>query len=61
MHQTFNLGNKVQVFVGELILTPNLIVMKKFISLIKKGVKAYINQAVRSQALTPTGTIPMGI
>ena len=35
--------------------------MKKIISLIKSGIKAYSNKAFRSKALTPTGTIPIGI
>ena len=36
-------------------------VMKKIISLIKRGIKVYSNKAFRSKALTPTGTIPTGI
>lgn len=35
--------------------------MKKAISLIKRGVKAYFILASRSYAWTPTGTIPIGI
>ena len=35
--------------------------MKKVISLIKRGVKAYFRQAAKSYAWTPTGTILVGI
>lgn len=35
--------------------------MKKIISLIKKGAKAYFRQAAKSYAWAPTGTIPVGI
>lgn len=35
--------------------------MKKVVSLIKRSVKAYIEVASRSNALTPTGTIPIGM
>ena len=45
-----------------ILLTPNfLIVMKKVISLIKRGAKAYFRQAAKSYVWTPTGTIPVGI
>ena len=35
--------------------------MKKVVSLIKRGVKAYFRQAAKSHAWAPTGTIPVGI
>lgn len=35
--------------------------MKKVISLIKRGTKAYFRQVAKVYAWTPTGTIPMGI
>ena len=35
--------------------------MKKVISLIKRGVKVYFRQAVKSYAWVSTGTIPVGI
>ena len=35
--------------------------MKKVISLIKMGAKAYFRQVAKTYALTPTGTIPVGI
>ena len=35
--------------------------MKKVISLIKKGAKAYFRQAAKTYAWTSTGTIPVGI
>lgn len=35
--------------------------MKKIISLIKKGVKAYSRQAAKSYVWIPSGTIPVGI
>lgn len=35
--------------------------MKKVISLIKKGAKAYFRQAAKSYTWAPTGTIPVGI
>ena len=35
--------------------------MKKVISLIKSGAKAYLRQAAKSYAWTSTGTIPVGI
>lgn len=35
--------------------------MKKVISLIKRGVKAYFRQAAKAYAWAPTGTIPVGI
>ena len=35
--------------------------MKKVISLIKRGVKAYFRQAIKSYAWISTGTIPVGI
>lgn len=34
--------------------------MKKIISLIKRGAKAYFNQITKAYTLTPTGTIPTG-
>lgn len=43
------------------LLTPNFNVMKKVISLIKRGAKAYFRQAAKTYAWTPTGTIPVGI
>ena len=61
---TFNPESKVRLLMGEhnILLTPNfLIVMKKAISLIKRGAKAYFRQAAKSYAWTPTGTIPVGI
>ena len=61
---TFNPESKVRLLMGEhnTLLTPNfLIVMKKVISLIKRGAKAYFRQAAKSYAWTPTGTIPVGI
>ena len=35
--------------------------MNKFFSLIKRGAKAYFNQAAKTYAWTPTGTIPIGM
>lgn len=35
--------------------------MKKVISLIKRGAKAYFRQAAKNHAWLPTGTIPVGI
>ena len=35
--------------------------MKKVISLIKRGVKAYFRQAAKAYAWTLIGTIPVGI
>ncbi len=35
--------------------------MKKVISLIKRGAKAYFRQSVKTYAWAPTGTIPVGI
>lgn len=35
--------------------------MKKVISLIKRGAKAYLRQAAKAYAWTPTGTIPVRI
>lgn len=35
--------------------------MKKVISLIKRGVKAYFRQSAKAYAWTSTGTIPVGI
>ena len=35
--------------------------MKKVISLIMKGVKAYFRQSAKTNAWIPTGTIPVGI
>ena len=35
--------------------------MKKVILLIKRGVKAYFRQAIKSYAWISTGTIPVGI
>lgn len=35
--------------------------MKKIISLIKKGAKAYFKQTAKTYAWAPTGTIPVGI
>ena len=35
--------------------------MKKVISIIKRGAKAYFRQAAKTYAWTPTGTIPIGI
>ena len=61
---TFNPESKVRLLMGEhnILLTLNfLIVMKKVISLIKRGAKAYFRQAAKSYAWTPTGTIPVGI
>nr|UVM79641.1 MAG: hypothetical protein [Bacteriophage sp.] len=61
---TFNPESKVQFLMGEhnTLLTLNfLIVMKKVISLIKRGAKAYFRQAAKAYAWTPTGTIPVGI
>ena len=61
---TFNPESKVRFLMGEhnTLLTLNfLIVMKKVISLIKRGAKAYFRQAAKSYAWTPTGTIPVGI
>ena len=44
-----------------ILLTPNFNVMRKVISLIKRGAKAYFRQASKTYAWTPTGTIPVGI
>lgn len=44
-----------------ILLTPNFNVMRKVISLIKGGAKAYFRQAAKTYAWTPTGTIPIGI
>lgn len=35
--------------------------MKKVVSLIKRGVKAYFRQATKTYVWTPTGTIPIRI
>ena len=35
--------------------------MKKVISLIKRGAKAYFRQSAETYAWIPTGTIPVGI
>ena len=35
--------------------------MKKIISLIKKGIKAYSRQAAKSYVWIPSGTFPVGI
>ena len=35
--------------------------MKRVLSLIKKGTKAYLRQAAKTCVWTPTGTIPVGI
>lgn len=35
--------------------------MKRVLSLIKKCTKAYLRQAAKTCAWTPTGTIPVGI
>lgn len=35
--------------------------MRKIISLIKKGAKAYFRQAAKTYAWTPTGTISIGM
>jgi hypothetical protein len=35
--------------------------MKRVLSLIKKGTKAYLRQAAKTYVWTPTGTIPVGI
>lgn len=35
--------------------------MKKVISLVKKGAKAYFRQVAKNYAWTSTGTIPNGI
>lgn len=35
--------------------------MKKVISLMKRGAKAYFKQSVKNYAWLPTGTIPVGI
>ena len=43
------------------LLTPNFNVMKKVISLIKRGIKAYSRQAAKSYVWIPSGTIPVGI
>ena len=64
MLRTFNPESKVRLLIGEhnILLTPNLlIVMKKVISLIKRGAKAYFRQAAKNYAWLPTGTIPVGI
>ena len=61
MLRTFNPESKVQVLVGELLLTPKLNDMKKVISLVKRGVKQYLLLISSSAAFTPTGTIPMGV
>lgn len=56
--------SKVRLLMEEhnILLTPNLlIVMKKVISLIKRGAKAYFRQAAKNHAWLPTGTIPVGI
>ena len=60
---TFNPESKVRFLRGEhnILLTPNFNVMRKVISLIKRGAKAYFSQAAKSYAWTPTGTIPIGI
>ena len=60
---TFNPESKVRFLMGEhnILLTPNFNVMRKVISLIKRGAKAYFRQAAKSYAWTSTGTIPVGI
>ena len=60
---TFNPESKVRFLMGEhnILLTPNFNVMKKVISLIKRGAKAYFRQAAKTYAWTPTGTVPIGI
>lgn len=60
---TFNPEIKVRLLMGEhnILLTPNFNVMRKVISLIKRGAKAYFRQAAKTYAWTPTGTIPVGI
>lgn len=60
---TFNPESKVRFLMGEhnILLTPNFNVMRKVISLIKRGAKAYFRQAAKTYAWTPTGTIPIGI
>lgn len=35
--------------------------MKKILSLIKRGAKAYLKASMKSYAWLPTGTIPTGI
>lgn len=35
--------------------------MKRAISLIKRGAKAYFRQAAKTYTWAPTGTIPIGI
>ena len=35
--------------------------MKKVMSFIKRGANAYLRQAAKTYAWTPTGTIPVGI
>lgn len=35
--------------------------MKKILSLIKRGAKAYLEASMKSYAWLPTGTIPTGI
>lgn len=47
--------------VSNILLTSNFNCMKKIISLIKRGAKAYVKQAAKTCALTPSGTIPMGV
>ena len=44
-----------------ILLTPNFNVMKKVISLIKRGAKTYFRQAAKTCTWAPTGTIPIGI
>lgn len=63
MLRTFNPESKVRFLMGEhnILLTPNFNVMRKVISLIKRGAKAYFRQVAKTYAWTPTGTIPIGI
>ena len=46
---------------GEHNIILKFIVMKKIISLIKRGAKAYLRHLSNTYVLTPTGTIPIGI
>ena len=63
MLRTFNPESKVRFLMGEhnILLTSNFNVMKKIISLIKRGAKAYLRQVAKSYVWIPTGTIPVGI